>query len=316
MTDDFSSEQRKRAWRLDQLAKSEFFRQKAHEWSLLSLVEAIEAGVPQETLLWDQLGISALAWQKIQLQQIKPVLAFAHPIVLTTIPKALGYYRMLAMVSQKSMQQVGLSVSVFEQSQRLPSPTQALSFAHHLNPIISSLIEAESNFSVHHLLVWRAMAAGTQAQGSWQNLKGARIEQLIQQRLLEYLKDHQLLHEAQTINGPISLSLPDERLIVFGKEPDITVYHQGQLQSVVEIKGGIDAAGALERFGAAIKSLSRAKHERPETVTILIVSASMLTQKFMDDWREHQQFIDQLMTVEDILGDAQVFRTFLGHMGI
>src|SRR3990172_8653604 len=92
------------AWSLDQLAKSEFFHQKLHVWGVLEVAKQIEA-IKGETLEWDQseLGISTKAWDKVIHRGIKPIVVFAHPNVLTSTPRASSYYRMLAMVSQKSM---------------------------------------------------------------------------------------------------------------------------------------------------------------------------------------------------------------------
>jgi hypothetical protein len=66
-------------------------------------------------------------------------------------------------------------------------------------------------------------------------------------------------------------ALKDGRTLTMGSEPDIAVYKDGKIQVAIEIKGGIDTAGALEWFGAALKSLNRAKQENPESVTVLVV---------------------------------------------
>lgn len=75
--------------------------------------------------------------------------------------------------------------------------------------------------------------------------------------------------------------LPDRRLIVFADEPDIAIYQQTEEQkkivTALEIKGGIAPAGILERISAAIKSLSRAKEENPDSITILIIQEVSVT---------------------------------------
>ncbi|MEA5572275.1 XcyI family restriction endonuclease [Calothrix sp. UHCC 0171] len=48
--------------------------------------------------------------------------------------------------------------------------------------------------------------------------------------------------------------------------------NQGQTVGVIEIKGGTDPAGALERYGAAIKSFEEARRRHPTVKTILIAS--------------------------------------------
>lgn len=97
-----ASSNRREAWLLDQLSKSEFFHQKLHEWGMLETANLIEQ-IKGETLTWnfDDLGISTTAWNKVIHRGIKPVIVFAHPQILMNISRAVGYYRMLAMVSQK-----------------------------------------------------------------------------------------------------------------------------------------------------------------------------------------------------------------------
>ncbi|MGF1673024.1 MAG: XcyI family restriction endonuclease, partial [Rivularia sp. (in: cyanobacteria)] len=48
--------------------------------------------------------------------------------------------------------------------------------------------------------------------------------------------------------------------------------NQGITVGVIEIKGGTDPAGALERYGAAKKSFEEALRINPEVKTILVAS--------------------------------------------
>lgn len=150
-----------RAWSLDQLTKSEFFHQKLHEWRLIEVAEAIEF-VKGETMPWrlTELGIASPAWDKVIHRGIKPVLVFAHPQLLTQIPRVVGYYRMLAMVSQKSMNRIGLAVTRFEENDILPDHDKAETIARHLNQIISSLVQADEMVEAREFDLWRGMAAG------------------------------------------------------------------------------------------------------------------------------------------------------------
>jgi len=67
------------------------------------------------------------------------------------------------------------------------------------------------------------------------------------------------------------LKLKDGRKFILGSEPDIGVYQDDLIQLAIEIKGGIDPAGVLERFGAALKSLRRSKQENSKSITILLM---------------------------------------------
>ncbi len=133
-----SAKQKTQTWLVDQLAKSEFFHQKVHLWGLLAIADALEH-VRGDELEWnmDALGITPAAWNRVIHQGIKPIRVFAHPQILTKIPRAVGYYRMLAMVSQKSMNGVGLSVVKYENGLAIASQEQAEKIARHLNAIIS-----------------------------------------------------------------------------------------------------------------------------------------------------------------------------------
>jgi hypothetical protein len=88
---------------------------------------------------------------------------------------------------------------------------------------------------------------------------------------------------AEDIDDEPRITLTDKRVVVFADEPDIGFYQDGNIIAAVEIKGGIDKAGVLERVGAAIKSLSRSKEENLASVTILILpEVSMTPQSIVD----------------------------------
>ena len=170
------------SWLLDQVTKSEFFHQKLHEYGLLEIAYAVE-GVQGENLDWDleELGISRNAWNIVIHRGIKPVRVFAHPYVLQIITRSVGYYRGLAMVSLKSMNNIKLPVGRFEtgRSKKPLDEQEAQVVAHHLNGLISRLIEADEQIDPREFDLWRGMTAGSTAQGSWQNRKGGVAEDLI-----------------------------------------------------------------------------------------------------------------------------------------
>ena len=105
--------------------------------------------------------------------------------------------------------------------------------------------------------------------------------------------------DASTIN------LLDGRVIIFADEPDIGIYKDEKIIAAVEIKGGIDRAGILERIGAAIKSLSRAKTINSESITVLILQGVYITQQAIDDLNNHQLIVNHWFTVEEVLENNQ-----------
>lgn len=104
------SDKEKESWMVDQITKSEFFHQKLHEWGLLEIAYELEV-IKGEELEWnlENLNITAKAWDRVVHRGIKPIRVFSHPEVLKQNSKRAGYYRMLAMVSQKSMARVSNS---------------------------------------------------------------------------------------------------------------------------------------------------------------------------------------------------------------
>lgn len=306
---------KKQSWSLDQLAKSEFFHQKLHEWALLEVANAIES-IQGEELDWSStlLHISVPAWNRVIHRGIKPITVFAHPSVLLSVARSTGYYRMLAMVSQKSMNQVGLPSVIFEDG-RTPTTEMALRLSQQLNKIISRLIEADARIDPREFDLWRGMAAGAQAQGSWQNAKGRGIELVITGAIKRQLKEKNLIHDEVDFTGSQFL-LQDGRTIVFADEPDIAIYKNEQVVSAVEIKGGIDTAGVLERVGAAIKSLSRAVAANPNATTILLVQGVSVTQQAEVDLLNARSSIHYWFTIEEMLESEETQDKFFALLGV
>ncbi len=304
-----------RSWTLDQLAKSEFFRQKVHEWGLLTTASKIEQ-VRGEDLDWnlETLGITERAWSRMIHRGIKPVVVFAHPAVLITIPDAVGYYRMLAMVSQKSMNRVGLPVQRYELGRGYPDETTALLIARHLNQIISRLVEMEERIDSRGLDLWRGMAAGSQAQGSWQNAKGDQVEALVKSIVQKRL--HEKLLVPEETSPAVRMSLIDGRVMAFGDEPDVAIYRANRIEAAMEIKGGIDPAGVLERLGAAIKSLRRVKEANPNAVTILLVRQVSLTERAKQDLEMHRDTVNRWFAIEDFVDSEPVREEIFTLLGI
>lgn len=303
-----TSSSKRDAWLIDQLAKSELFHQKLHEWGMLEVADRIDR-VKGEELEWDELSISDKAWNKAIHQGIKPVIIFAHPHVLNMGSRSVSYYRMLAMVSQKSMNQVGLPVSRYEQENNFHDEQMAREIAQHFNTIISHLVEADEQIDCREFDIWRGMAAGTQAQGSWQNIKGQKLELIIQEMIQNRLRTQNLLANQTSERSQIPLT--DGRLVVFADEPDIAIYQQTDEQqkiiAAIEIKGGIDSAGVLERIGAAIKSLSRVKAENPDSMTMLILQEVSVTYKAQEDLTRNQNIVNDWLTIEEIINNAETF---------
>jgi len=304
-----------RTWSLDQLTKSEFFHQKLHEWGLLAIAAAI-GEIKGETLDWELslLGISKQAWNKVIHRGIKPVIVFAHPAVLQSVPGSVGYYRMLSMASQKSMSRLGVSVTRYEVGKGNPDGETALAIAKHLNQIISHLVALDEKIDAREFDLWRGMAAGSQAQGSWQNTKGSRVEVIVKGILQRRLREKGLVADEK--DGGLRMLLKDGRVVIFSDEPDVAIYRDDKVRAAIEIKGGIDTAGVLERVGAAIKSLRRAREENPQSTTILILQGVSVTPKARNDLEINRNAVNHWFTVEDILENQDKREEIFSHLDV
>lgn len=97
------------------------------------------------------------------------------------------------------------------------------------------------------------------------------------------------------------IQLKDGRTVIFADEPDVAFYQDDEIQNAIEIKGGIDPAGVLERIGAAIKSLRRVREDNPRSTTILILQGVSLTNTARNDLEINRHVVTDWFTVEDVL---------------
>lgn len=144
---------------LSHVAKTAFLRQRLHDFlALATKIDEIEG----EKLDWNfgLLGISAQAWNKVIHQGIKPVIIFAHPVVLKTVPGSVSYYRMVSMMSQKSMEWTRLKADGYELDQAPPDEKRAFAISKHLNRMMSCLVEVDEKIDALEFDLWRGMAAG------------------------------------------------------------------------------------------------------------------------------------------------------------
>ncbi len=69
-------------------------------------------------------------------------------------------------------------------------------------------------------------------------------------------KIHKDLPNEFTLRGNVKMR--------FGSEPDVSFERGNELLAIIEIKCGVDPAGALERYGAATKSFQNAVQASPQ----------------------------------------------------
>lgn len=300
------------AWFMDQIKKSKFFREKLHNWKMIEITDELDM-LDGSKYDWDlnKLKIKHDAWKNVIHMGIKPIMAFMNPEIIYSKPERVRYYRMLAMASQKSMMHIGLNVNKFEDNATCETSDEKdniLKIARHLNNVISTLMEYGPPITLLEMTLWRGMGAGNQAQGSWHNSKGAnveaRVKELICRRLIDTKKLNSKLNWATSKNFDLI-----DRKLIFSSEPDVRFQKSKKIEIAIEIKGGIDSAGALERYGAALKSLGKVRKTHPNVKTILLLEKTSLTPE-MHDRISEESTIDQHYTLDSLFDNTNLQKFF------
>ncbi len=149
------------------------------------------------------------------------------------------------------------------------------------------------------------------------NKIGDIAEERIKTLLLEWLIDNQLIKDPQiskeTIQQqfPQSCDLINEFKMIFGSEPDVSFYRNDELLAVIEIKGGTDTAGALERYGAATKSFQHSLEtsKRCKNFYLAAIFTPELERRMHDD-----RLVEKAFNIIDILDAPNVRTEFLNEV--
>ena len=96
----------------------------------------------------------------------------------------------------------------------------------------------------------------------------------------------------------------------FRQEPDVSFYEvpEDTLLAVVEIKGGTDPAGALERYGAATKSFQNAakRSTRCKNFYLGAVFTTELRRRI-----EQDRLVEKTYDIIEILTEPEIRESFL-----
>lgn len=207
----------------------------------------------------DDLMISPQAWRHVGEAGIEPRLVFAHPELLRKLPRTSQHYRGVALLPQKRVADIAAPVAAWEDGTRKTtiSESQAKRVARLYNAVISSIIEGTTDWTIEN--GYRNIIAnmGIGLDGTFRNIIGQDAERLIKTRISNWLESRGLVEQVN--DEKTEFQLPRGYLMRYGSEPDVLFRHSpddDEVQDVatIEIKGGKDPAGALERLGAMQKS--------------------------------------------------------------
>lgn len=323
------------------LLKSTFFYNRLRTEGYFGLFVTIKryAKIEGSKLEWksrEQWHISDEAWEIVEKNEIQPMMVFAHPKVLQLNPQFLKYYRSVAMIPQKGLKAISgvSSIENIEEGKleagRL-SQKQIEKIIHSINETMSTVISLASDITEKRIEGMMYATAGTKIDGSWRNSIGAEGERVIRTIIFNGLhttnevssvvcKDNHVCEIEEwdfsnDIDNVKTINLTNGYSILFSSEPDVTMYDaSGAIVGVIEIKSGLDPAGALERLGAMFKSFENTLSEYPNAVTILVAScitdevesrlgASMLVrQKYItthitNSESDKRKFVNRLRTI-------------------
>lgn len=235
----------------------------------------------------EDLAISPGAWAKIVESEIEPRLVFAHPNILQAHPKTSSHYRGIALLSQKQVGQLATQIAAWEDGSRKRPVTRSASVkvARLYNAVISCIIEDSTDWALEDGYRNILVTTGIRLDGMYRNRIGTLAEQLIKGRIVAWLRERTLIEKDL---GAGVYQLKTGVIMRFGSEPDIEFCRDSQIVATIEIKGGTDPAGALERLGAMQKSFAETP---PGCVNFLV--AGVVTD-------EMQTRLDQIGSVKAV----------------
>ncbi len=244
------------------------------------------------------LCIAEDAWRQVAEAEVAPRLAFAHPNILQAIPDASLHYRGIALLSRKRVQEIAGSIDTWENSPHTArvSDEKALKVCRLFNAVISSIIVDNTNWTAADGYRNILATIGITEDGAIRNIIGQEAESAIKERLLRWVQTEGLLADANANveEGRHDWALVDDVFMRFGSEPDIAFTKDGRLAVLIEIKGGKDPAGALERLGAIKKTFDEAPVDCKNFLIVGIVTPTMRTR--LQQMRMERSFdIDRLL---------------------
>ena len=203
----------------------------------------------------EELMISQAAWSHTEQIGVNPRLVFAHPDLLWEYPQTSQHYRGMALLSQKQVGQLAKPVARWEAGdlKRRPPRAACVAVSRLYNAVISSIIEGSADWALENGYRNIIATMGIRLDGMYRNRIGRLAEDFIKGRIFEWLDERTLIRNTSTAGV---FRLPKRTIMRYGSEPDVEFTRGGRVIATIEIKGGKDPAGALERLGAMQKSFA------------------------------------------------------------
>lgn len=258
----------------------------------------------------DDLMISQAAWDHVASAGIDPKEVFAHPELFCRHPETSEYYRGIALLSRKRVAAMAVSVEAWETGRKSRiTIEQGKKLARLYNTVISSIIEGSGDWTLEN--GYRNIIAnmGIGLDGSIRNLIGQDAENMVKDRILQWLDAQGLIEERD--DRRTRFKLPNGYSMSYGSEPDIEFRQNAEgedrVVATIEIKGGTDPAGALERLGAVQKSFEATPANCVNILIAGIVTAEM-------EQRLKNLGVSRRFLLDDITHDGKDWFDFLNEV--
>lgn len=262
------------------------------------------------------LMIDEEAWKHIKRLGHDPKEVFCHPAVLIGNPITSLYYRGLAGLSIKAVKDYVGSIENLENgsSKTKLSDEKAVAMAQTYNTFVCSIIKNTTDWTLEDGKRTVIATLGITFDGVMRNKVGEIAEERIRAIIVDWLKSENLIaHTASYQTGrkkrlQKQFTLRNNVVMEFASEPDISFLRGEELIAVIEIKGGIDPAGALERYGAALKSFEDSIKKLPKCKTFYVggVFTDELNRRMDAD-----RLVEKSFNVIDILQKPEARDEFL-----
>jgi hypothetical protein len=273
----------------------------------------------QENINWKPLSnlmINESVWSyAVEEQKYDPKLVFCHPNIIIEYPVTSLYYRGLSALSLKSAKSYLGSVDSLEDEKKRNTLTteKALKVARIYNTFICSNIKSSTDWTLENGYRTIIATLGITLDGAMRNKIGEIAEDRIKISVFEWLKEKDLIDSSGDYKDaiPKKCQLKNSIFMEFSSEPDISFYKDDILLVTVEIKGGIDPAGALERYGAATKSFRHAIKSSPRCKNYYLgaVNTPELERRINDD-----RLVEKYFSIIGILSDPKIRELFYNEL--
>lgn len=305
--------------------RSSFCYRKAGQWFDLLRVLSDWESHPLDWSGREDWGISVQAWNRVDRADVPAIQVFCHPRLIAREPRLVAYYRMMAVLPQKGAIRLGFGTASAEAGRvRELTARQAEGIAAMLNRLISLLIESDPHWCLETAHTAALLTLGAQVDGSWKNAIGTEGSKRVKDLLVSYFLEGGHVakflgadgSEREATGGEAAdaggFVTRDGYTFRFGSEPDVAIYDPGDTLAVtIEVKYGLDPAGALERYGAAKKSFEHATRQNRRVHNIYL--ASCLTEEVLRRIRE-DRLVNYEWNLTEVLEDAERRQEFLARL--